>query len=116
MFIEKYPDEIELLSFFESEPVSFEKENVSFLYSYKSKNELSIEFSFSIAEGWVQLWLSLDGKEFFHSSVDNINSFSIKKDTLGEYLYIESAVGNLVNMLEIRVIPNIIVKTSSLLK
>ena len=116
MFIEKHPDEIALLSFFESEPVSFENENVSFLYSYKSNDNLSIDFSFSIIEGWVQCWLSLDGKEFFHYSLDLVSSFSIRKDNIGEYLYVESTNSELVNILEVRVIPDIKVKASSLVR
>jgi hypothetical protein len=114
MFIENHPDEIALLSFFESEPVSFEKENVSFLYKYKNNERLSIDFSFSIVEGWIQFWLNLDGKVFFQSSVDNVSSFFIKKDNVGEYIYVESVVDGLVNMLEIRVVPDIKIKTSSL--
>lgn len=114
MFIENHPDEIALLSFFEGEPVSFEKENVSFLYNYKSNDNISIDFSFSIVEGWIQFWLSLDGKEFFHSSVDHVSSFSIRKDGTGEYLYVESAVDGRVNILEVRVTPDIKIKTSYL--
>ncbi|WP_330984959.1 MULTISPECIES: hypothetical protein [Enterobacterales] len=116
MFIENHPDEIALLSFFESEPVSFERENVSFLYTYKNNDNLSIDFSFSIVEGWIQLWLSLDGKEFLQSSVDRVSSFSIRKDSIGEYIYVETAAGELVNTMEIRVIPDIKVKASSLAK
>lgn len=116
MFIENHPDEIALLCFFESEPVSFEKENVSFLYSYKNGDKLTIDFSFSIVEGWIQFWLSLVGTEFFQGSLDRVSSFVIRKDTVGEYLYAESVVGDLVNVLEIRVIPDIKVKTSSLVR
>lgn len=114
MFIENHPDEIALLCFYESEPVSFERENVSFLYNYKIDDKLSIDFSFSIVEGWIQFWLSLDGTELFQGSVDRVSCFVIRKDTVGEYLYAESVVGNLVNVLEIRVTPDIKVKTSSL--
>lgn len=37
MFIEKKPDEIALLSFFESEPASFNRDNISYLYTAKDK-------------------------------------------------------------------------------
>ncbi|WP_316556678.1 hypothetical protein [Pantoea sp.] len=51
MFIENKPDEIELLSFFESEPVSFDRENISYSYRVVDKKRIELEFSFSVVEG-----------------------------------------------------------------
>lgn len=116
MFIEKYPDEIELLSFFESEPVSFEKENVSFLYSTSDGNRINIDFSFSVIEGWVQYFIKYEKNNIIHNAIDGVSSFSIRKDQEGEYIYIEVSTGNFINKTEIRTNPYISVKNSNFVR
>ncbi len=114
MFIENKPDEIELLSFIESESVSFERENVSFLYTAKDQCGLSIDFSFSVIEGWVQYVIKLHDKEISHSAIDGVSSFSIKRDNLGDYIYIEVVAEGTINEVEVRIRPDI--KISSVLR
>lgn len=116
MFIENKPDEIELLSFFESEPVSFERDNVSFLYTAKNQCGLSIDFSFSVVEGWIKYMVSLHGNDILHGSIDGVSSFNIRKDNLGEYIYAEVITAGLVNYIEIRVTPDIKIKSSSVIR
>ncbi|SEK76056.1 hypothetical protein SAMN04487787_103405 [Kosakonia sacchari] len=111
MFIENNPDEIELLSFFESEPVSFKRENVSFLYTAKNQYGLSVYFSFSIVEGWIQYSMKLHDNEISHACIDGVNSFSIKNDKLGDYIYIEVVTENLINKVEIRIKPDIKIRS-----
>lgn len=112
----KNPDEIELLSFFESDPVSFERDNISYLYSAKDDKRVGIDFSFSIVEGWIQYDLNFDGNKIVHDSIDGVSSFSIKNDNFGEYLYTEIITDELIVKLEIRVRPYISVNSSSLVR
>ncbi len=107
MFIENKPDEIELLSFFESEPVSFERDNISFLYTAKNQYGLSVDFSFSVVEGWVQYTIKLHDDEVSHNVIDGITTFSIRNDKFGDYIYVEVVTGELINKAEIRIKPNI---------
>ena len=116
MFIENKPDEIELLSFFESEPVSFERDNVSFLYTAKNQCGLSADFSFSVIEGWVQYVMRLHDKEISHGSIDGVTSIIIRNDNLGDYIYVEAITEKSINTAEIRIRPDIKIKNSSLIK
>ena len=116
MFIENLPDEIELLSFFESEPVSFERENISFLYSVKDDNGIDFDFSFSVVEGWIQYVIKCAGKNIIHNSIDGVSSFGIRKDQTGECIYFEVITSKTINKTEIRIKPYISVTNSSLVK
>ncbi|WP_245209138.1 hypothetical protein [Serratia fonticola] len=73
MFIENKPDEIELLSFFESEPVYFDRDNVSYLYTAKDEKGLCIDFFFSVVEGWIQYVIKLDGNECVRNAIDGVS-------------------------------------------
>lgn len=114
MFIENKPDEIELLSFFESEPASFDRDNISFLYTAKDQCGLSIDFSFSVVEGWIQYSMKLHDKEILNNAIDGVNSFSIRNDNLGDYIYVEVITDKLINKVEIRIRPDI--KISSVIR
>ncbi|CAI1978479.1 hypothetical protein [Serratia fonticola] len=116
MFIENKPDEIELLSFFESEPVSFDRDNISYLYSAKDEKGVSVNFSFSVVEGWLQYVIKLDGNELIHNSIDGVSSFSIKSDDSGEYLFTEVITNGLITKVIIRIRPYISVSSSSLVR
>lgn len=115
MFIEKKPDEIELLSFFESEPVSFERDNISYLYTAKDEKGVVIDFSFSAVEGWIQYAIKLDGNELVHNAIDGVSSFSIKNDKSGEYLFTEIIANGVITKVVIRVKPYISAISSSLI-
>lgn len=116
MFIETYPDEIEFLSFFESEPASFERDNVSFLYTAKNHCGLSLDFSFSVVEGWIQYTIKLHDNEISQASIDGVSSFGIRNDNLGEYIYAEVITGERINKIEIRIRPSIKIKNSSIFR
>lgn len=116
MFIENKPDEIELLSFFESEPVSFDRDNISYLYTAKDEKGVGIDFSFSVVEGWIQYGIKLDGNEIAHNSIDGVSSFAIKNDNSGEYLFIEIITSGLITKVVLRVRPYISVSSSSLVR
>lgn len=115
-FIENKPDEIELLSFFESEPVSFEQDNVSFLYVANDKEGCSIDFSFSVIEGWIRYTLKSAGNPLVHNYFEGVGSFNIKNDKSGEYLYTEIITSELITKVEIRVRPFISVNSSTLIR
>ncbi|HEJ9057543.1 TPA: hypothetical protein SML50_001810 [Serratia fonticola] len=116
MFIENKPDEIELLSFFESEPVSFNRDNVSYLYTAKDEKGLCIDFSFSVAEGWIQYVIKLDVNECVRNAIDGVSSFSIKSDNSGEYLFAEVMTNGLITKVIIRIKPYISVSSVSLVR
>lgn len=116
MFIERKPDEIELLSFFESDPVSFERDNVSFLYTVKNQCGLSVDFSFSVIEGWVQYAMKLHDNEIINDSIDGVTSFSIINDNLGDYIFVEVARGEVINAIEIRIKPDIKIKRRTVIR
>ncbi|CAM3475932.1 hypothetical protein SB6411_00003 [Klebsiella spallanzanii] len=107
MFIENFPDEIELLAFFESEPVYFERENVSFIYHVKDDHGFSIDFSFSIVEGWVHYVIKHGEVNVVDNSIDGVGSLLLGKDTKGEYLYVELNSNSFVSRTEVRVAPYI---------
>jgi hypothetical protein len=116
MFIENKPEEIELLSFFESEPVSFERDNISYLYAAEDEKGVGINFSFSVVEGWIQYAIKLGGNELIHNSIDGVSSFSIKSDDSGEYLFTEIITNGLITKVIIRIRPYISVSSSSLVR
>jgi len=116
MFIENKPDEIELLSFFESEPVSFDREIISYSYRVVDKKRIELEFSFSVVEGWIQYSMNINGQGFLHGYIDGVGSFGIKKDKDDEYLYTEIITDKIVTKVEIRVRPDVSIKIRSLVK
>lgn len=114
MFLEKKPDEIDLLAFFESEPVSFDKDNLSFLYAAQDKKGISVNFSFSIVEGWLKVSLEFSGEEIVCYSIDGVSEFSIRKDSDGEYLYSEVKSDSGQTKLYLTLRPNIKIECHSL--
>lgn len=117
MFINSYPDEIELLGFFESEPMSTsEVDDLHFAYQTNDDNGVGIIFSFCVTAGWIQTSISFNGKEVSRYLSENVSEIKLQKDVLGEYLYSEIITNEIITKVVIRVRPYISVNNSSLVR
>lgn len=117
MFIESFPDEIELLGFFESEPMTTsEVDDLHFAYQANDDNGLGIVFSFCATAGWLQASISFNGNEVSRFLSENVNEIKLQKDTLGKYLYSEIITDELITKVVIRVRPYISVNSSTLIR
>ncbi|MDF7675805.1 hypothetical protein PT286_03535 [Neisseriaceae bacterium ESL0693] len=116
MFIELFPNEIDLLSFFESEPIFYNPEDLHYAYKFSDNNDMALVFSFSATGGWIQVNIEFNSREITHYLIENIKEFFIKKDINGEYLSSIVENNDTKTMIEIRVIPIISVKCITLIK
>ncbi|MGQ6209508.1 hypothetical protein ACUNGW_20530, partial [Serratia sp. IR-2025] len=90
MFIKSFPDEVDLLGFFESLPMATsEVADLHFAYQTHDGNGLEIIFSFCATAGWAQTVISFNGKEVSRYLSENVSEIKLQKDTIGEYLYSE---------------------------
>lgn len=116
MFIKSFPDEIELLGFFESEPIINETNDLHFAYKTNDSNGLEILFSFCATAGWIKTVISYCGKEVSKFLSEDVSEITLRKDNVGEYLYSEIITDELVTKVEIRAKPYILVNSSSLVR
>ncbi|MHA1057320.1 hypothetical protein [Enterobacter mori] len=116
MFIKTFPDEIELLAFFESEPIVNETDDLHFAYKIEDNNNMEMIFSFCATAGWIKALISYDGKEILSYLSENIGEIRLKKDVVGEYIYTEVITDELITYIEIRVRPDISIKSASLVR
>ncbi|QIK15552.1 hypothetical protein G7090_20240 [Leclercia sp. 29361] len=117
MFIKSFPDEIELLGFFESEPMEIsEVDDLHFAYQTKDDSGLEITFSFCVIGGWIKAVISFHGKQISCHTLENITEIKLQKDILGEYLYSEIITTELITKVMIRVQPYISISSSSLVR
>ncbi|CAI0819960.1 hypothetical protein [Serratia quinivorans] len=117
MFIKSFPDEIDLLGFFESEPMATsEIADLHFAYQTNDENGLDIIFSFCATAGWIQAIILFNGKEVSRYLSENVGEIKLQKDVLGEYLYSEIITDELITKIVIRVRPYISVSSSSLVR
>ncbi|MDR3106075.1 MAG: hypothetical protein LBU96_16740 [Yokenella regensburgei] len=116
MFIKTFPDEIDLLGFFESEPIVNEADDLHFAYKSEDSNGMEMIFAFCATTGWIKALISFNGKEISKYLSENINEISLKRDSLGEYLYTEVITDELITNIEIRVRPYISIKSTSLVR
>ncbi|EOV8090216.1 hypothetical protein AB7W75_19710 [Providencia huaxiensis] len=116
MFIESYPDDLALLSFFESEPTLANNLDRHFAYEFTDGNGIHLVFSFSILEGWMQTILEFNGNKIAGYLSEGVNKFIIKEDMAGEYLYAEIIFEDIKTKVEIRVKPFISIKWGTLIR
>lgn len=116
MFIEKYPDELDLLVFFESEAFYKNLEDMDFAYKFSQHDGLSLIFSFSITSGWIQSIIEYNGKEISQYLIEDVNSFYLNKDKEGEYLSAEIINNQTITSIQIKVKPHISIKWNSLIR
>lgn len=116
MFIQSFPDEIDLLAFFESEPIFQNAADLHFAYKLIDANGISIIFSFSATAGWIQAVIEFKEREISRYLMEGIESFKIEKDVNGEYLSSEIELEDTRTKVEIRVTPFISVKFATLIR
>jgi len=116
MFIKTFPDEIELLAFFESEPIVNEVGDLHFAYKIEDNNGMEMVFSFCATAGWIKTLIKFKGKEISKYLSENIGEIRLKRDSLGEYLHTEVITDDLITNIEIRVRPDISIKSTSLVR
>ena len=116
MFIRSFPDEIDLLAFFEGEPIFQNTEDLHFAYKYTDQNEMSLIFSFSAIEGWIQTVIEFKQKIVAHNLIEGVEYFKIEKDVNGEYLMTEVVLEDTRTEVEIRLQPFIFTKFLTLIK
>ncbi|MWP62380.1 hypothetical protein [Gilliamella sp. Pas-s25] len=116
MFIQYFPDDIDLLTFFESEPIFQNAADLHFAYEFTDGNGMSIMFSFSATAGWIQAIIKFKGKKVSHYLMEGVKFFKIEKDVIGEYLSSEIELEDTITKVEIRIIPFISVKFSTLIR
>ena len=116
MFIQSFPDEIDLLAFFEGEPIFQNTEDLHFAYKYTDQNEMSILFSFSATGGWIQTIIEFKQKKIAHNLMEGVEYFKIEKDVDGEYLTTEVVLEDTRTKVEIRLQPFISTEFSTLIR
>ena len=116
MFIRTFPDEIDLLAFFEGEPTFQDREYLHFAYQYTDQNEMSILFSFSATGGWIQTIIEYKQKRIVHNLMEGVEYFKIEKDVDGEYLTTEVVLEDTRTEVEIRLQPFVFTKFSTLIR
>ena len=116
MFIQSFPDEIDLLAFFEGEPIFQNTEDLHFAYQYTDQNEMSLIFSFSATEGWIQTIIEFKQKKIAHNIMEGVEYFKIEKDVDGEYLTTEVVLEDTRTKVDIRLQPFISTEFSTLIR
>ena len=116
MFMETFPDEIDLLAFFEGEPTFQDREYLHFAYQYTDQNEMSILFSFSATGGWIQTITEYKQQRIAHNLMEGVEYFKIEKDVIGEYITTEVELEDTITKVVIRLQPFISTKFSTLIR
>lgn len=116
MFIRSFPDEIELLGFFESEPIFSEADDLHFAYKINDDHGMEMLFSFCATAGWIKVVISFHGKQVSKYLSEDVSEIKLKEDSLGEYLYSEIITDELITKIEIRAKPYISMNSSSLVR
>ncbi|PIT41686.1 hypothetical protein BHC43_00500 [Snodgrassella alvi] len=116
MFIRSFPDEIDLLAFFEGEPIFQNTKDLHFAYKYTDQNEMSLIFSFSATEGWIQTVIEFKQKKIAHNLIEGVEYFKKVKDVDGEFLMTEVVLEDSRTKVEIRLQPFIVTKFLTLIK
>jgi len=116
MFIKVFPDEIDLLGFFEVEPVLRNTDDLHFSYKINDDDGVEMTFSFCATAGWIRSVISFNGRDVTQYISENVNVIELKKDSSGEYLYSEVVTDNLITKFEIRRKPYIFSSISTLVR
>jgi len=115
-FIEKLPDPIDLLSFFESEPFFSNEIDHHYGYEYTDSNGMKLIFSYAALEGWIQTIIEFNGEKISQHLSEGVSYFEIKNEIKGEYLSSDISFGESVTRMEIRLKPYISVQWNTLMR
>lgn len=110
------PDELELLEFFESEPIDYLPEDGLYVYEFTDQNGVHLIFSFNDVEGSVQARLLIQENNIALFSQEGAEKLTIKNDASGNYLHCQFDIDGASADAQIRISPYISIKWSTLLK
>lgn len=112
--IVNYPDDIDFLSFFESEPSYISSDLQCVAYTV-SNHGVTVEFSYNVTEGWVQIKLFSNENLISQYLTEGVTDIVLRKDGCGEYIFIEVVSSDLKTKIEIMWKPLVSIKVNSLL-
>ncbi|EJS96064.1 hypothetical protein [Pectobacterium wasabiae] len=112
--IVNYPDDIDFLSFFESEQSYISSDLQCVAYTV-SNHGTTVEFSYNVTEGWVQVKLFSGEHVINQYLTEGVTDILLRKDKSGEYIFIEVVSSDLNTKIEIMWKPLISIKVTSLL-
>ena len=110
-YIKKYPDELDLLEFFCAEPYHREVPEGNFAYLYTDAEDVTLDFGFSIIEGWLSIFIRHNEKDVVHTTYEGIEKFAIKEYKKDKYIQAIIEAGAFLITLKIYVEPSIRVET-----
>ncbi|OAT32295.1 hypothetical protein M976_00550 [Buttiauxella ferragutiae ATCC 51602] len=113
--IEKIPDPIDLLSFFESEPFFSDEVDHRYGYAHCDNQGMKLVFSYAALEGWIQTTIEYNGEIISQHLSEGVESFELKSELKGEYLCSEIKHTDSVTQVEIRLKPFISIKWNTLI-
>lgn len=116
MFIKSFPEDLDLLTFFENEPIFQNPNDLHYAYRYTDSKGITLVFSFSVTSGWIQAIIEVKDKEIAHYLMEGVENFKIEKDVDGEYLNAEIVLEDTRTKVEIRLQPFIFVKFATLIR
>ena len=109
------PEEIELLEFFECEPVEREYKDGLYVYELMDQNATKLIFSFNTIEGSIQARLLVQGNEVALFSQEGATRIKVENDLSGQYLRCQFDIEATHSDVQVHVKPLISVKWASML-
>jgi len=110
-YIENYPDELDLIEFFNTEAYYRDDHEEKFAYIYTDSEGVSLDFGFSHMEGWLQIFVKHNDKDVITLSYEGFKEFSIKNYKGNKYIQANVEVGGISIALTIHVEPSIKVES-----
>ena len=115
-FIEKIPEPIELLSFFESEPFFSNEIDHHYGYSYSDHKGMRLVFSYAALEGWIQTIVEFNGETISQHLSEGVKCFEIINEIDGGCLFSEIIIDGTITKVEVRLKPYISINWNTLVK
>ena len=113
-YINNYPDELDLIELFNSEPYFKEIPEGNFSYIYTDIDGITLDFGFSIVEGWLSIFIKHNNNIVAHATYDRVEEFFIKNYRNNKYIQANIEEGAISVALKIYLEPLIRVETQIL--
>lgn len=110
------PEDLELLEFFESEPIEYAPEDGLYVYEVTDQLGVHLVFSFNDVEGSVQARLLMQGNDVALFSQEGAKKLTIEDDDSGHYIRCQFDIDGASSDAQIQINPYISVKWVTLLK
>ena len=78
------PDKLDLVVFFEAEPIESEPQDGLYFYKYVDSNEMELYFSYHAIQKSIQIRLCYRGNDVMLVSGELATSMKVEEDRLGE--------------------------------